>query len=933
MQTLRFQLLLAFLVMSVITATLGAFSAYSIDREGELVDRTYDRSLMAVSFARAANADFFALLAAHARAHAVAGNASAAQAAARRIDELKRTMEDDLSVAVERAQSDRATQAAGRTLHALAAWSQAQLQMDKGGDAAWAVLDRQATTVNAELDLLVNYTAGDGFTYRQKAHATVRQNRRFNDLATAAALVSSGLIAWFLARRIRDPIKNASHIAGRIAGGDLDVAVPSSRSDELGDLLRSMEEMRRGIKASMGREIALRRSAQMRLANALEHSCDGVVVVDAERRIALANGQAADLLRAISSSVTVGCDARPLIASLSADPAAAAASEAAPAREIEGADGRWLRVSRNETHDGGSVIICSDISLIKSQQAALNTANFWLDAALSNLSHGLCLFDADGRLKVYNHRFCEILQLPEAYVAAGMRLDEVLALSLMDRDGDVKAVFEGQLKACVAAAKTVEHILRLPRDRQVSTSFRPLEGGGWLATFEDVTQRIETERKIAFMARHDALTALPNRLLFAERVELAITAAKRGSRFALLCLDLDRFKEVNDTLGHPTGDELLRQVAARIRTCLRETDTIARLGGDEFAIIQSHVNTADDVSVVATRILEVLRAPYQLGANKVSVSVSIGAALAPDDGVDYDRLLKNADLALYRAKGDGRNLLRFFQRGMDEALQLRRAIEQDLRDALAKGEFELLYQPIFTIAAPRFCGVEALLRWHHPTRGLVPPSDFIPILEEMGLIGRVGDHVLRTACTDAMAWPDDVSLAVNVSAMQFRGGDLLRRVVEVLYATGLPASRLELEITESVLIEDRQSTLVTLQQIRELGVKIALDDFGTGYSSLSYLRSFPFDRLKIDQSFTRDASPGSRAIIRTIVGLCASLDMRTTAEGIETREQLEAVMREGCDEAQGFYFSHPVPAERIAALLRQAPDAAAPRPAPKRLAS
>ena len=818
-------------------------------------------------------------------------------------------MLDDLSVAVERSQSERASRAGERTLKALAAWSETQARL--GGsisEADWTALDRQADIVTAQLDLLINYTAGDGFTYRQAARAWNRKDRRFTILATLLALAFSGLIAWSLARYITDPIRNASHVAGRIAGGDLDVVVPVGRSDELGDLLRWMERMRGAIKASMDGEVALRQSAQMQLANALEHSSEGVVVVDAGARIVLANAQAGDLLGSVSPSVKVGHDATSLVDRLRAPPML----PDAPAHEFECADGRWLRVSRNATGDGGSVIMCSDISIIKRQQAALNTANFWLDAAMANLSQGLCLFGADNLLKVFNQRFCQLFTLAEAGPRAGMTLDEVLAFS---RHGTARLFYEDQVRACAAASQQIQQMLLLPDDRQIAMSHCPLTGGGWLATFEDVTERVETERKIAFMARHDALTGLPNRVLFAERVEQAISAARRGSRFALLCLDLDHFKQVNDTLGHPMGDDLLRAVAVRIRSCLRETDTFARLGGDEFAIIQTGLSGTEDAADLAKRITDVLKKPVQLGNHKIDVTASIGLSIAPDDGNDFDKLLKNADVALYRAKGDGRDTFRFFQRGMDEALQARRLLELDLREALARDELDLFYQPVLNIAEAGICGVEALLRWRHPTRGLVAPTEFIPLLEEIGLIASVGDFVLHRACTDAASWPESITVAVNVSAAQFRGGDLVQRITDTLAATHLPPQRLELEITESILLEDKSSTLTTLQLIRNLGVRIALDDFGTGYSSLSYLRSFPFDRLKIDQSFTRDARPESRAIIRTIIQLCVSLGMRTTAEGVETLEQLETLMREGCHEAQGFLFSPPMPAHRIGRLI------------------
>ena len=917
--TIRSQILLAFLVMSVITASLGVFSVRDLEREGALVDRTYDRSLMSINFARAAAADFNALQATIAR-RALTKDPAARAVYDRTVAQLEATTDDDLSVAVERAQSARVASAARKVQQAVKAWAAAEQAApdDATADpaAVWATLDRQASVVGQQLDLLVNYTAGDGFTYRQIAHATVRNDRRMNIAATVLAVLMSGVIAWLLSRRVVSPIKQASEIARQIAAGDLGVEVPVGKADELGALLAAMEVMRGNIKASMELEVELRRSAQTRLADALEGSREGIVVVDAESRIALANPQASRLLDPLGDPLAAGDPAEPFIMRLASLGGTIALDYATP-QEVELPDGRWLRISRSKTHENGSIFVYSDISLVKAQQAALKTANSWLDAALANLSHGLCLFDSANQLKVFNHRFCEIFDLPWDQVRQGMTLSELVDLG-QGLHGQKKSTFIARIETRIAARKPADELLQMIGGRTLSVSHRPLDDDSWLATYEDVTESLQAAEKIAYMARHDALTGLPNRALFAERIELALASAADGEGFALLCLDLDHFKEVNDTLGHPIGDELLCVVAERLRGAIRESDTVARLGGDEFAIIQAAVGRPEPARSLARRIIEALAAPFQIGGNPVSIGASIGISMAPTDGRSYDVLLKNADLALYRAKAEGRNALRFFERTMDERQQARRLIELDLREALAQDQLELDYQPVFEVAEDKIRGFEALVRWRHPIRGLVAPSDFIPVAEEMGLITQIGAWVMRRACRDAAGWPKDISVAVNVSAAQLRHGGLHETVVDALARSGLGASRLVLEITESVLIANAQNALVVLDKLKAMGIRIAMDDFGTGYSSLSYLRSFPFDNVKIDKSFIRDVTtrPEAASIVRAVIALCASLGMRTTAEGIETEGQLAFLKAEGCDEAQGFFFSKPMAADAVPALLQ-----------------
>ena len=406
-------------------------------------------------------------------------------------------------------------------------------------------------------------------------------------------------------------------------------------------------------------------------------------------------------------------------------------------------------------------------------------------------------------------------------------------------------------------------------------------------------------------------------MVFGERIEQALAEVGRGGGFAVLFIDLDHFKQVNDTLGHPVGDELLRAVAERLQACVRQVDTVARLGGDEFAIVQRNVKEPQDALLTARRIIEIVGAPYDINGHRISIGISIGISLAPGDGLTSEKLLKNSDVALYRAKADGRGTWRFFEPEMDARLQARLALETDLRQAIINDEFELHYQPLYHIDYNRINGFEALLRWHHPVRGMISPAEFIPVAEEIGLIVPLGAWVLQRACAQASEWPSNVRLAVNVSAAQFKSGLLMQHVTTALAASGLPAQRLELEITESVLLGNSADTIATLHELRRLGLRISMDDFGTGYSSLNYLRTFPLDKLKIDQSFIRDldTTDGARSIVRTIIGLAKSLNLVTTAEGVETREQLAWLREEGCTEAQGYLFSRPMPASDVQSLL------------------
>jgi diguanylate cyclase (GGDEF)-like protein len=439
----------------------------------------------------------------------------------------------------------------------------------------------------------------------------------------------------------------------------------------------------------------------------------------------------------------------------------------------------------------------------------------------------------------------------------------------------------------------------LPDGRIVLVSRQDIVGEGWVATYDDVTERRLFEDRLAHMARHDALTGLPNRMMLLEDMERTLPLVRRGGHLAVLGLDLDHFKSVNDMLGHAAGDELLCQVTERLLDKTRKTDLVARFGGDEFAIVQMGVEQPAAATVLADRLVESLREPFNIKGHRVEIGTSIGVALTDETAYTTESLLRDADIALYRAKAAGRDTWRFFRPEMNTEIQQLRHLEADLRRALAEEQFEIYYQPLVEARTQSLLGFEALLRWHHPERGMVPPTEFIPVAEKMGLIKAIGAWVLRKACADAVKWPENIKISVNLSSVQFVNGVLVREVEQALIATGLPANRLELEITESVLVH------------------VSMDDFGTGYSSLSYLRRFPFDKIKIDQSFvgTLGQEKSSIEIIRAVIGLGKALGMDVLAEGVETAEQLGILESEGCGQMQGYLFNKPRPVQDVQGII------------------
>jgi diguanylate cyclase (GGDEF)-like protein len=578
---------------------------------------------------------------------------------------------------------------------------------------------------------------------------------------------------------------------------------------------------------------------------------------------------------------------------------------------------------RGRTDRSIALMVEENERLTSELQASLHqfaTQNARFEAALGNIHDGLTMFDADHRLVVANARFQEIYGIAPEAALPGARLTEMFKHSLAERMLRFPHGPDGGVLAALATAQhgTPTHLeWELADARVIDIALTTIKGGGWVALHRDVTDQRAAQKQIFHMARHDALTDLPNRVLFREAMRQLLPQTSAEAPMAVLCLDLDHFKAVNDTLGHPVGDRLLCRVAERLRECVRGGDMVVRLGGDEFAIIQVGSAQPAGANALANRVISRIMQPFDLDGHQVNIGTSIGIALAPLHGDNPDTLLQHADLALYQAKADGRNCPRVYDRAMVTETEARRKLEDDLRRAVGNDEFQLYYQPIFAPERNRISGFEALLRWNHPRRGRVPPSEFIPIAEETGLIVRIGAWVMARACHDAQAWPEEVRVAVNVSAVQLRDPGFEPMLVAALKQSGLAPSRLELEITESVLLHHTESTLALLHRLKLLGVRTALDDFGTGYSSLSYLRRFPFDKIKIDQSFCRDVDDNedALAIIRGVGGMAKALGIATVVEGVETEAQMNVVMAVCGGEIQGYLISPPQPASEVPRLL------------------
>jgi len=556
------------------------------------------------------------------------------------------------------------------------------------------------------------------------------------------------------------------------------------------------------------------------------------------------------------------------------------------------------------------------VRLLSNSEASLAQKSRQLDAALNNMSQGVAMFDGRQRLIISNTQLAKIYCLTPEQTKPGTPFRAILEAraAVGSVPGDVRNFITDSLDQVSGVGLSHSHY-ELRDGRTVYVSLQAMDGGGWVSIHQDITAQKRIEAELERLACHDALTGLANRSLFAEKASAALAQMRRhGEAFSVLMLDLDRFKTVNDSFGHPVGDALLREIARRLLNTAREVDCVARFGGDEFAVLQAPCKDQKaGVIALADRILAAVTEPYDFNGRKLILETSIGIARAPQDGEDVDALIKHADLALYRAKTEGRNRYCFFTAAMEAEVRNRRELEDDMRKALSRHEFELHYQTIVNLESRQCCGAEALVRWRHPERGVVLPDQFIPIAEDSGLIVPLGEWILRQACADAGKWPSHFKVAVNLSPAQFKHGDLLSVLKSALDDTGLAPERLELEITETVLLQNNAENLDILREIKNLGVAIVLDDFGTGYSSMTYLQIFPFDRIKIDQTFVQNIMhhAADAAIVCAIAGLGRNLGIATVAEGVETEEQLIAVRAAGCQSAQGYLLSRPVPASEL----------------------
>ncbi|CAN5307890.1 EAL domain-containing protein [soil metagenome] len=665
-------------------------------------------------------------------------------------------------------------------------------------------------------------------------------------------------------------------------------------------------------------------AAEARLREAIDILPQGIVFLDSEGRYILWNQQYADIYKRSADLFRTGArleDTLRIGVARGDYPDAIGREEAWITQRLDLlrnprgrheqvlADGRVILIEERRTADGGIIGLRVDITEMKQREAS-----FRLLFDSNPLPMFVCAVDGQ-RILAANDAAIEHYGYDRAGLTAGSLAD----IHHPDERGDLGDIVSGSDES--RAGRTWRHRKANGSTIDVAIFARRLSYEGVPAVLMaavDITERKRAEARITFMAHHDALTALPNRLMLRQRMDEMLSRARRnGMGLAVICIDIDNFKTVNDTLGHPVGDLLLQGVAERLHRLVRQEDLVARLGGDEFAVLQADISQGAEAGSLARRLLEAIGEPFDLDGHLVTAGASIGIAMAPVDGDDSNQLLKNADMALYRAKGDGKGTFRFFEREMDARARAYRRLETDLRAALKAGDLQVHYQPLVSLTTDAVTGYEALVRWRHPERGMVPPAEFVAVAEETGLIGALGSFVLRRACADAAAWPEPLKIAVNLSPLQFRGGTLLASVTEALETSGLDPSRLELEITETLLLDKSGLVLATLHALRALGIHISMDDFGTGYSSLSYLRSFPFDKIKIDRSFVHDmgANADSQAIVKAVISLGTSLGITITAEGIENESDLARLKAEGCDEGQGYLFSRALPQEAVLASL------------------
>jgi len=657
---------------------------------------------------------------------------------------------------------------------------------------------------------------------------------------------------------------------------------------------------------------------------AISNMSQGLCLFDAEKRLVISNSRFQEMYRLPDALVRPGTPLERILQHYvdrgeTSDLTVDQHVQLIPTEQRQNyqpADGRKIFIQRKPLPDGGWVATHEDITeqkkseqLVAEKAAELEAINLRFDIALNSMSQGLCMFDAQQKVVVSNARYGDIYHLSPDRIRPGTTLAQILEYR-RENGTHFAGVAEGTyLTQNVRKAKEVQE---LADGRVIAIARHMMANGGWLTTHEDITERARSEERIAFLAQHDLLTGLANRALFSEKLDDAAKRLKRhGIPFTVLMLDLDKFKNVNDTLGHPAGDQLLVEVAQRLKSSLRDTDVLARLGGDEFAIIQENEKNQNEGAIaLALRIIGLIEEPFDLGGDRVGVGASIGIAFAPEHGTDAETLLQKADLALYAVKSSGRNDYRIFQPELSEAADIQKSLESELREAISRNEFELHYQPVLDMLTRRICGVEAFVRWHHPSKGLLSADRFLPLAESTGLMVPLGAWILQQACIDAAAWPAHIRIAVNVSAVQFNKGNLFDLILCALVDSGLSPERLELEIADTSLLQKNQAAhLQTIRQLKNLGVSIVLDDCGAGYWSAGYLTGFAFDKIKIDRSITQGSASrrDCAAVIASTLALAHGLDIATVAKGVENTEQFDALLAAGVDFAQGYLFGRPVP--------------------------
>jgi diguanylate cyclase (GGDEF)-like protein/PAS domain S-box-containing protein len=761
----------------------------------------------------------------------------------------------------------------------------------------------------------------------------IRRANRLDLLLLVVGLAGAAIVAFLTACSIVTPVRRLTTSMTALANGDTSIGVRgTSRDDEIGALSRAFKVFH--AKMVENQELLAKLDATTRRLEAQSAVIDRLGIIsetDDRGRITHVNdnfcrisGFASDELIGKNHCVlNSGWHPKSFWQDMYATLAKGEVWQGQVRNQAKDGSYYWVHSANAAFHNAegkatGYLSLRLDITKSKQQEAELAAQNIKLDAALENMAQGLVMFDAKQRIVVCNDRYAEMYALPPDLTKPGTPL-----MAFVNHCSS-KGIYMDKLPSeyapeSIADLSTVsESVHKLADGRTIAVVRSQLADGGWVSTHEDITHRLRLEDRLAHLALHDGLTDLANRTLLRERLERALESVNPAESVAVLAIDLDHFKEVNDTLGHAVGDSLLKVVAERLKSCVRKSDTVARIGGDEFVVLQISDDPLKDAALLSQRILERLHAPFDIDGHQVKIGGSIGIASSARDGRDPAQLLANADIALYRSKTSGRGTYHFFEQDMSVQYEARRSLERGLQRALVNGEFELHYQPILNLAQDRITTCEALLRWRDPERGLISPAEFIPVAEETGIITSIGDWVLRRACAEARNWPSDVKVAINFSATQFKDRNLPNMIFNALAMSGLDGKRLEIEITEGILLQSSETLLAILDEIQRMGVQLVLDDFGAGYSSLAYLRQFRFDKVKLDRCFVSDletSNEAAHAIVRAIAQLGSDLGIGTVAEGVETEEQLRQVREGGMSDIQGFLISRPVPAADLAQLL------------------